>query len=96
MALTRLTECGPIRAPKPCRSLFFQATGKLKTLYGELISQWTLEKGTFEWLVVVPANTTATVYLPLKDASEITLNGQAVTGSVHEVEAGKYQFVVSG
>lgn len=72
-----------------------QATGKLETLYGELVSQWTLAGGTFEWTLVVPPNTTATVHLPLKEASEITLNGQAVSGSVHEVEAGEYRFVVS-
>jgi hypothetical protein len=46
-------------------------------------------------MVVVPPNTTATVHLPVKEASEITLNGKAVSGSVHEVEAGKHHFVVS-
>ena len=44
------------------------ATGKLKTLYGELSSRWTLAEDTFEWWVVIPANTTATLYLPLKEA----------------------------
>jgi alpha-L-rhamnosidase len=71
------------------------ATGKLETPYGELISQWTLNKGTFEWRVVIPPNTTATVYLPFKEANEITLNGQTVSDLVHEVEAGEYQFIMT-
>jgi alpha-L-rhamnosidase len=83
-----------ILRPRPGGGLT-QAAGKLETLYGELVSEWTLVDGTFEWTVVVPPNTTATVHLPVKEASEITLNGQAVSGSVHEVEAGEYRFVVS-
>ncbi|MBZ0299969.1 MAG: glycoside hydrolase family 78 protein [Anaerolineae bacterium] len=71
------------------------ATGKLETPYGELVSQWALADDTFDWTIVVPPNTTATAHLPLKQASKVTLNGQAVTGSIHEVEAGKYHFVVS-
>ena len=83
-----------ILRPQPGGGLT-QATGKLETLYGELVSQWTLADDAFDWTVVVPPNTSATVYLPLKEASEITLNGQAVSGPVHEVEAGEYRFVVS-
>jgi alpha-L-rhamnosidase len=82
-----------ILRPQPGGGLT-QATGKLQTPYGELVSQWTLAD-TFEWTVVVPPNTTATVHLPVKEASDITLNGQDVSGSVHEVEAGRYHFVVS-
>jgi alpha-L-rhamnosidase len=83
-----------ILRPQPGGGLT-QATGKLETLYGELVSQWTLADDAFGWTVVVPPNTTATVHLPVKEASDITLNGQAVSGSVHEVEAGEYHFVVS-
>jgi hypothetical protein len=31
----------------------------------------------------------------MQEAGEITLNEQAVSGSVHKVEAGDYRFVVS-
>ena len=71
------------------------ATGKLKTLYGELSSRWALTEDRFEWWVVIPANTTATLHLPSKGARKITLNGKAVSGSVHEVEAGAYHFVAN-
>jgi alpha-L-rhamnosidase len=83
-----------ILRPRPGGGLT-QATGKLETLYGELVSQWTLANGTFEWTVAIPPNTTATVYLPLKEARKITLNGQVVSGSIHKVEAGEYHLVVS-
>ena len=72
------------------------ASGKLKTLYGELASAWKMGDGRFDWTLVVPPNTTATVYLPAKDGQKITLNGQGVDGAVHEVVAGQYRFAVAG
>jgi hypothetical protein len=42
----------------------------------------------------VPPNTTATVHLPWADGDKITLNGRGLTGSVHELTAGVYRFVV--
>lgn len=71
-----------------------RVTGKLKTPYGELTSAWTLADGTFNWTVIVPPNTTATAHLPMKNAGKITLNGQPVSGDVHQLEAGEYHFVV--
>ena len=72
------------------------AGGKLKTPYGELVSEWKIDNGTFDWTVVVPPNATATVHLPVKDERRITLNGQAVSGAVHEVVTGTYRFVIDG
>ncbi len=71
------------------------ASGRLKTLYGEVVSQWRIDNGMFDWTVVVPPNTTATVHLPAKEERKIMLNGKAVSGSVHEVGAGTYRFVVA-
>jgi len=74
------------------------ATGKLKTPYGELVSQWAIKKGKFDWTVVIPPNTTATVHLPLASIADenakIKLNGKAARGAVHELGAGAYRFVV--
>src|SRR5690606_9895365 len=50
------------------------ARGALKTLYGELVSEWTQEDGRFEWTVVVPPNTTATAYLPLPEGATVQLD----------------------
>lgn len=77
--------------PRPGGSLT-HATGKLKTQYGMLESSWQLKKGKFTLTVVVPPNTTATVHLPVKADAKVTLNGKAVTGTTHEVSAGKYEF----
>lgn len=70
-------------------------TGKLKTLYGQLVSQWTLNNGVFEWTVVVPPNTTATVFLPVQEECKVLLNGQVTSGSIHRIGAGEYRFIVS-
>jgi alpha-L-rhamnosidase len=55
------------------------AKATLNSMYGLIVSDWRIEKGKFEWDIVIPPNTTATVILP----------GEA-TG--REVEAGKYHF----
>jgi alpha-L-rhamnosidase len=70
------------------------ACGKVRTLYGELLSQWDVDNGKFEWTVNVPPNTTATVYVPTQSDEKLTLNGETVRGAVHEITAGKYYFVV--
>jgi alpha-L-rhamnosidase len=72
------------------------ACGSLKTPYGELVSQWKIDKDTFEWTVVVPPNTTASLHIPLKDGQRITLNGIAVNGADHELGAGHYKVLVQG
>ena len=82
-----------ILRPQPGGGLT-RVSGKLKTLYGELISEWKIDTGTFDWTVVVPPNATATVHLPVKDERRITLNGQAVSGAVHELVVGTYRFVI--
>jgi alpha-L-rhamnosidase len=79
--------------PQPGNGLT-HATAKLKTLYGKLASQWKQTNGKFELTVNVPANTTATVHLPAKDTSKITMDGKAVEGLVHALGAGEYHFVV--
>lgn len=82
-----------ILRPQPGGELT-HASGKLKTVYGDLLSEWKLDNGTFDWTVVVPPNTTATVYLPAKDGQKITLNEQIVSGAVHEIASGRYHIVV--
>ncbi|MBK8030716.1 MAG: hypothetical protein IPK17_14690 [Chloroflexi bacterium] len=69
------------------------AQATLDTLYGKLISGWTLADGVFTYTITVPPNTSATVTLPCD--GQITLNGQPVSGLMHEVGAGTYQFVVA-
>jgi alpha-L-rhamnosidase len=70
------------------------ACGKLTTLYGEVVSEWKLENGQFEWSGIVPPNTTATLYLPLGGAHSVIKNGNTVNGTIHELRPGRHQFIV--
>jgi alpha-L-rhamnosidase len=80
-----------ILRPQPGGGLTF-ARAALDTLYGTLVSKWTLDNGVFEYTITVPPNTSATVHLPYE--GHVILNGQRVNGMVHEVGAGTYQFRV--
>ncbi|MCA9912347.1 MAG: hypothetical protein KC496_03325, partial [Anaerolineae bacterium] len=81
-----------ILRPQPGGGLT-HARATLHTRYGELVSEWQLENGTFTYTVVVPPNTTATVHLPIQ--GEMTRNGEVVTGTEHPLLAGKYEFMVN-
>ncbi|BCM93530.1 hypothetical protein IAD21_05421 [Abditibacteriota bacterium] len=50
--------------------------------YGPIISNWKRTDGKLILNISIPANTTATVYLPTKDAAHITESGKAVGQSV--------------
>jgi alpha-L-rhamnosidase len=82
-----------ILRPQPGGDLTY-ASGTLKTPYGELVSRWKIEDGKFDWTVIVPPNTSATLQLPSNGAQQISLNGEPVSGLTHEVEAGAYHLVV--
>lgn len=69
-----------ILRPQPGSKLT-EARGQLMTPYGELVSEWTQANGTFNYRVVVPPNTTATVILP--------------DGAQHEVGPGSHHFTVN-
>jgi alpha-L-rhamnosidase len=45
------------------------ATAKLMTLYGQAVSAWKIKNDTMSYHIVIPANTTGSVFLPnaLKD-----------------------------
>jgi alpha-L-rhamnosidase len=74
-------------------------------MYGLIHSDWTLQADSFNLRVTIPANTTATVYMPGTDLSYITENGlpaataQGLTFlsmqngyAVFLVESGSYSF----
>jgi alpha-L-rhamnosidase len=69
-----------IMRPQPGGGLTF-AKATLRSMYGLIKSEWTLNNGTFEWHITVPANTTATVFVPAVDATRVTENGQPVENS---------------
>ena len=77
------------------------------SLYGRIVSNWKLETGNLQLAVTIPPNTTATVYVPAKDATTVTENRSPIdkaTGvkflrmengaAVYEVGSGDYAFSV--
>jgi alpha-L-rhamnosidase len=76
------------------------------SVQGRISSEWHQSAGRFDLRVIIPANTTATVYLPAKDVQSITENGKALAKiagvrsvkmeaahAVLEVGSGTYHFV---
>ena len=47
----------------PAECPFTCASGSYRSLYGEICSSWTKEKGTVTWSITIPPNTTALVTL---------------------------------
>ncbi|MGM0922977.1 MAG: family 78 glycoside hydrolase catalytic domain [Bacillota bacterium] len=81
------------------------AKGSFKSVYGTIESSWKTNSGTLTYKAVVPANTTATLYLPAVSAEVVTEGGQSAAKSsgvtfikyengkaVYKLESGSYQF----
>jgi len=82
------------------------AKGSYHSIYGEIGSAWKLEDGTFTLAVTIPANTTATVYVPSKDGQGVTESNRPAAGAegaeflgmedgcaVFALGSGRYAFV---
>ncbi|MBW8687048.1 glycoside hydrolase family 78 protein [Chitinophaga rhizophila] len=85
-----------------------QATGNLQTYYGNIRSSWKLENGQLLLEVDIPANTAATVYIPVKEGGTVTEGGKPVGEqrdisavgtekgfAVVKVGSGKYRFATA-
>jgi alpha-L-rhamnosidase len=55
--------------------------------YGLISSDWKIVGDVFEIQVEIPANTTATIYLPAKSGKQITESGKSIHG---QMEGGRY------
>jgi len=60
--------------------------------YGEIISSWTRTGKSLNYTVVVPPNSTGTVYLPEVKGRKIVLEGKPVTDRMVEVQPGTHVF----
>ncbi len=82
-----------------------EAKAEYLTPYGNLVSHWKVEGGQTTLIVEVPANTTATIYLPTDKTEGITENGQPIAAgsfkigkreggyvALAEVGSGRYEF----
>ncbi len=92
--------------PNPGGSLKW-ARGAYDSIRGKVESSWSIADGKLRLDVAIPANTTATVYVPAKDATNVTEGRKpaSVAKGVHflrmeadravfEVQSGKYGFDV--
>jgi alpha-L-rhamnosidase len=81
------------------------AEGHYDSMYGRISSRWELSDGKFMYQATVPANTTATLYLPAKTAERITESNAPVSDSdgisfvtfengkaVYQLQSGSYSF----
>ena len=50
----------------------------MPSCFGLIASDWQKQDGIFRWKIIIPANTTATVYVPATSAESVTENGKAV------------------
>jgi alpha-L-rhamnosidase len=91
--------------PRPGGSLTW-ATGSYKSINGLIATYWKIEQGCISLDVTIPANTTATVYVPTIDSHSVTESGKAPAGNapgvrflkagpdcaVFKVGSGNYKF----
>jgi alpha-L-rhamnosidase len=83
--------------------------GSYKTVSGLIEVEWKRDNGTFELQINIPGNTSATVYVPAKDAKTVFEGGKPAAQSngvkflrmekdraVYEVGSGEYHFVSKG
>lgn len=67
---------------------FTNAAASLQTYYGTVSSGWKIENDKLLMDIEIPANTTATVYVPAASASAITESGKAVSTLADEKVSG--------
>ena len=93
-----------VLSPRPVGDLV-SARASHNSLYGRIESDWKIEAGRFQWRVVVPPNTTATVIVPtgrgqsvresgrpVSEANGITLLKREPNAVTVQVAAGMYDF----
>lgn len=81
------------------------AEGEFKTVKGIIKSSWKKKNGNIAIMVTIPANTTAEVYVPIKDINAVTIDGKKTTEvkeirfirqqgvyAVYEAGSGSYMF----
>ena len=61
--------------PEPVQGLTF-ARASHKSPYGLITSDWQKKDGVFRWNITVPANSSATVFVPAKAAEDVTESGK--------------------
>ena len=93
-----------ILRPQPVGDLTF-VKADFRSMFGVIKSDWEIEKKRFLWNITIPANTTATIYIPTKNSKSICESGRPVANiqaieflrmeggtALYEVGSGRYEF----
>jgi alpha-L-rhamnosidase len=81
------------------------AKGYYESMYGKIESEWKMENGAMTYRATVPANTSATLYIPASSAGVVTRDGKKIKNekglrfirfekgkAVYELQSGSYIF----
>ena len=81
------------------------AKAAYNSINGPIATDWKLDDGKFTLMVTIPANTTATVYIPAKNSDAVTENGKSIEDAesvkfvkmeagkaIYQVGSGSYSF----
>ncbi len=83
--------------PDPTGILSY-AKGHISSMYGKILSSWSVKNGRVTYSVEVPANTSAQITLAVKQGAKISEGSRHWIAKgdtfVHELMSGKYEFVV--
>jgi alpha-L-rhamnosidase len=93
-----------IMKPYPVGDLKYVKASYL-SMYGPIKSEWHLKGTQFNWDIDIPANTTATIYIPAEKQAEVTESGKQTSKvegvkfikvedgrAVYEIGSGSYHF----
>ncbi|MES2894266.1 MAG: family 78 glycoside hydrolase catalytic domain [Bacteroidota bacterium] len=69
--------------PEPVGEISF-AKASHQSPYGPIVSGWKIVGNDFELTISIPPNTTATIYLPAKNANQILMNGKPFLAGAKE------------
>jgi len=85
------------------------ARARYQSIHGLIASEWQIHEDTLEWFVSIPANTTATVYIPTERAEAVSESGKLAAyadgveflrmengNTVFSVGSGEYTFIIKG
>jgi alpha-L-rhamnosidase len=77
-----------------------------KSIHGSINSNWKKSDNSFEWVISIPANTSATVYIPTRSLSDVMESGKDISTAegvqsvkfengvaIAQVGSGEYKFV---
>jgi alpha-L-rhamnosidase len=86
--------------PEPVGDVTF-VDARYESPYGAIVCNWKKDDDDFSLTVQIPANTRATIYVPARSTSDVTMNGQRLTEGYKDgryvvtTDSGNYSFIVT-